>query len=72
MKDRDRKLSNNDGIKLLALYLRCGFFIVGEKKGDKLIAYISPLLYKYMTKEDPDALQDELKYARNFSYDIKY
>jgi len=68
IKDRNRKLSNNDGIRLLAMYLRAGFIIVGEKKDDNMIAYMSPLLYKYITKDDPDALQDELKYARNFSY----
>ena len=71
MKDREhRVLSKNDGIRLLAMYLRAGFIIVGEKKDDNMIAYISPLLYKYMTKDNPDALLDELKYARNFSYEV--
>ena len=68
MKDRDGNLSKNEGIALLAMYLRAGFIIVGEKKDDHLIAYMSPLVYKYITKDNPDALKDELKYARNFSF----
>ncbi|MAH49128.1 hypothetical protein CMI37_25105 [Candidatus Pacearchaeota archaeon] len=70
MKDNKGNLSKNNGIALLAMWLRCGFMIVGDKKDDRLIAYISPLLYRYITKDDPHALDDELKYARNKSYDI--
>jgi len=70
MKDKDGNLSKNKGIALLAYWLRHGFMITGEKQGDKIISYISPNLYHYITKEDKHCLDDAFKYARRHSYDI--
>ena len=70
MKDKDGKLSKNKGIALLAYWLRHGFMITGEKQGDKIISYISPNLYHYLTEDDPHCLDDSFKYARRYSYDI--
>ena len=70
MKDRKGNVSKNDGIALLAMWLRAGFIISGEKKEDFMIAYISPDTYRYLTLEDPDAMNDQFKYARNLPYEI--
>jgi len=70
MKDNKGNLSKNDGIALLAMWHRAGFIIVGDKENDHLIAYMSPNMYKYITKDDPTCLDDSLKYARSYSYDI--
>ena len=70
LKDNKGNLSKNDGIALLAMWHRAGFIIVGEKQQDHIIAYMSPNMYNYITKDDPTALDDSLKYSRNKSYDI--
>ena len=70
MKDRKGNVSKNDGIALLAMWLRAGFIISGEKKEDFMIAYISPDTYRYLTLEDPNAMTDQFKYARNLPYEI--
>ena len=70
MKDRKGNVSKNDGIALLAMWLRAGFIISGEKKEDFMIAYISPDTYRYLTLEDPNAMNDQFKYARNLPYEI--
>ena len=70
MKDRKGNLSKNDGIALLAMWIRAGFIISGEKKDDFMIAYISPDTYKYLTLEDDTAMDDQFKYARHLPYEI--
>ena len=70
MKDSNRNLSKNNGIALLAFWLRCGWIITGNKKDDSLISYVSPNMYYKGLKEDKDMWSDSFKYARNLPYEI--
>ena len=70
MKDNKRKLSKNNGIALLAFWLRCGWIITGNKKNDSLISFVSPKMYYKCLEEDNNMWGDSFKYARNLPYEI--
>lgn len=68
--DRDGNRSESKQPKLLWMYLYSGWVVEGIKQDNALISYYSKDLYNYWKRVGHD-VDEQMKYARNFSYDNK-